>query len=226
MDVSTFTLEDPIEYRMALVRQTQVKEEVGLTFSAGLRALLRQDPDIILVGETRDTETAQLMVRAAVTGHLVLSSLHTNDAPGAIPRLLDMGVDAFLLPASLLAVLGQRLVRKICPKCREEVANPQAVFESLKVTPPAGPGEFRLWRGRGCAACNHVGYKGRVGIYELMVLDERYHDPILRRAGAPEFLRLARESGMRTMFEDGLLKAAQGATTVEELLRVTMPSTH
>ena len=226
MDVSTFTLEDPIEYRMALVRQTQVKEEVGLTFSAGLRALLRQDPDIILVGETRDTETAQLMVRAAVTGHLVLSSLHTNDAPGAIPRLLDMGVDAFLLPASLLVVLGQRLVRKICPKCREEVANPQAVFESLKVTPPAGPGEFRLWRGRGCAACNHVGYKGRVGIYELMVLDERYHDPILRRAGAPEFLRLARESGMRTMFEDGLLKAAQGATTVEELLRVTMPSTH
>jgi len=156
----------------------------------------------------------------------VLSSLHTNDAPGAIPRLLDMGVDAFLLPASLLAVLGQRLVRKICPKCREEVANPQAVFESLKVTPPAGPAELRLWRGRGCAACNHVGYKGRVGIYELMVLDERYHDPILRRAGAPEFLRLARESGMRTMFEDGLLKAAQGATTVEELLRVTMPSTH
>ncbi len=138
MDVSTFTLEDPIEYRMPLVRQTQIREEVGLTFSGGLRALLRQDPDIILVGETRDTETAQLMVRAALTGHLVFSTLHTNDAPGAIPRLLDMGVDAFLLPASLLAVLAQRLVRTICPNCKEELKDPESVFGSLKIEPPAG----------------------------------------------------------------------------------------
>src|SRR5580765_2092576 len=128
-EVSTFTLEDPIEYRMSLVRQTQVKEEIGLTFSNGLRSLLRQDPDIILVGETRDTETAQLMVRAALTGHLVFSTLHTNDAPGAIPRLLDMGVDAFLLPASLLAVLAQRLVRNICPNCKEEVRDPESIFK-------------------------------------------------------------------------------------------------
>src|SRR6516225_4474114 len=162
MEVSTFTLEDPIEYRMALVRQTQIHEEAGLTFSGGLRALLRQDPDIILVGETRDTETAQLMVRAALTGHLVFSTLHTNDAPGAIPRLLDMGVDAFLLPASLLAVLGQRLVRTICPNCKEEIKDPERVFEELKIDPTrllnsagftsdsplaTSPSPLKLWRG-------------------------------------------------------------------------------
>jgi type IV pilus assembly protein PilB len=193
---------------------------MGLTFSSGLRALLRQDPDIILVGETRDTETAQLMVRAALTGHLVFSTLHTNDAPGAVPRLIDMGVDPFLLPASLLAVLAQRLVRTICPNCKEEVKDPASILEQLKIQPP--PGEpVRLWRGAGCAACNRTGYKGRAGIFELMTVDERFHDPILRRAGAPEYLRLGRERGMRTMFEDGLLKAAQGVTTVEELLRVT-----
>jgi type IV pilus assembly protein PilB len=221
MDVSTFTLEDPIEYRMPLVRQTQVHEEAGLTFSNGLRALLRQDPDIILVGETRDTETAQLMVRAALTGHLVFSTLHTNDAPGAIPRLLDMGVDSFLLPASLLAVLGQRLVRTICPKCKEELSNPEKVFDELKITPPRVDGPLKLFRGRGCPHCNQSGYKGRIGIYELMIVDERFHDPIIHRAGAPEFLRLAEERGMKSMFDDGVLKATQGVTTVEELLRVT-----
>jgi type IV pilus assembly protein PilB len=221
MEVSTFTLEDPIEYRMPLVRQTQVHEDAGLTFSNGLRALLRQDPDIILVGETRDTETAQLMVRAALTGHLVFSTLHTNDAPGAIPRLLDMGVDGFLLPASLLAVLGQRLVRTICPNCKEEVAHPEKVFEEINLTPPVTGSELKLFRGRGCNTCNQSGYKGRVGIYELMVVDERFHDPIIKRAGAPEFERLGRERGMTSMFEDGVLKATQGVTTVEELLRVT-----
>ncbi|HLH52343.1 MAG TPA: ATPase, T2SS/T4P/T4SS family [Verrucomicrobiae bacterium] len=220
MEVSTFTLEDPIEYRMPLVRQTQVHEEAGLTFSSGLRALLRQDPDIILVGETRDTETAQLMVRAALTGHLVFSTLHTNDAAGAIPRLIDMGVDPFLLPASLLGVLAQRLVRTICPHCKEEVEQPEKIFQHSKITPPAGYPP-RLWRGAGCAACNQTGYKGRIGIYELMMVDDRFHDPILKRVGAPEFLRLGQERGMKTMFEDGILKAVQGHTTVEELLRVT-----
>ena len=221
MQVSTFTLEDPIEFRMPVVRQTQVKEDVGLTFSAGLRALLRQDPDIILVGETRDTETAQLMVRAALTGHLVFSTLHTNDAPGAIPRLLDMGVDPFLLPASLLAVLGQRLVRTICPRCKEPVKDPKSVLAKLKVTPPQTDAPLQLWQGTGCPACSQTGYKGRQGIFELMVLDERFHDPILHRAGAPEYLRLAREGGMRTMFEDGLAKATQGLTTLEEVLCAT-----
>jgi type IV pilus assembly protein PilB len=219
VEVSTFTLEDPIEYRMPLVRQTQVKEEIGLTFSAGLRSLLRQDPDIILVGETRDTETAQLMVRAALTGHLVFSTLHTNDAAGAIPRLVDMGVEPYLLPASLIAVLAQRLVRTLCPECRQEIENPAQVFAQSRLTPPAG--ELHLWRGTGCAHCNRRGFKGRQGIFELMAVDERFHDPIVHRAGAPEYLRLAQEAGMRTMFDDGLAKALRGVTTIEELLRVT-----
>jgi type IV pilus assembly protein PilB len=221
MEVSTFTLEDPIEYRMPLVRQTQINEDMGLTFSSGLRALLRQDPDIILVGETRDTETAQLMVRAALTGHLVFSTLHTNDASGAIPRLVDMGVDPFLLPDSLLAVQAQRLVRGICDHCKEEVKNADEVLGRLKITPPAGSGPLKLWRGRGCPDCNQSGYKSRQGIFELMKLDERFHDPIIHRAGAPEYLRLARERGMHTMFEDGLFKVSKGVTTIEELLRVT-----
>jgi len=222
MDVSTFTLEDPIEYRMPLVRQTQINEDTGLTFSSGLRALLRQDPDIILVGETRDTETAQLMVRAALTGHLVFSTLHTNDAAGAIPRLVDMGVEPYLLPSSLLAVLAQRLVRGLCEQCKEDINHPGEVFEKLKVPPPAGlTGPPQLWRAKGCPACNQSGYKGRQGIFELMTLDDRYHDPIIHRAGAPEYLRLARERGMRTLFEDGLFKAIKGVTTIEELMRVT-----
>jgi type IV pilus assembly protein PilB len=220
MDVTTFTLEDPIEYRMPLVRQTQIKEEIGLTFSNGLRALLRQDPDIILVGETRDTETAQLMVRAALTGHLVLSTLHTNDAAGAIPRLVDMGVEPYLLPACLNAVLAQRLVRTICRHCKEEVPDAEEVLAKLKITPQAG-GPGHLWRGAGCLHCKGSGYRGRKGIYELMVVGQRFHDPIVARAGAPAYLRLGQEQGMRTMFEDGLLKASQGITTIEELLRVT-----
>jgi type IV pilus assembly protein PilB len=220
MDVSTFTLEDPIEFRMPLVRQTQVKEDVGLTFSAGLRALLRQDPDIILVGETRDTETAQLMVRAALTGHLVFSTLHTNDAPGAIPRLVDMGVEPYLLPACLVGVLGQRLVRTLCPKCRKEMTDAEATYVQLGIAPPAGL-PARLWQQQGCAECKNTGYRGRQGVFELMMLDHRFHDPIVRRAGAPEYMQLAREGGMRTMFEDGVLKAAQGTTTLEELMRVT-----
>ena len=220
MEISTFTLEDPIEYRMPILRQTQIKEEIGLTFSAGLRALLRQDPDVILVGETRDTETAQLMVRAALTGHLVFSTLHTNDAAGALPRLMDMGVDPYLLPASLLAVLGQRLVRKICTYCREEVPHPERVFASFGIQPdPQMP--VKLFRGAGCPHCKNTGYKGRSGIHELMVIDERFHDPIMKRAGAPEYVRLGKEKGMRTMFEDGVRKSMQGVTTLEELFKAT-----
>lgn len=225
MEVSVFTLEDPIEYRMPLIRQTQIIEEIGLTFSNGLRTLLRQDPDVILVGETRDTETAQLMVRAALTGHLVFSTLHTNDAAGAIPRLVDMGVEPYLLPASLLAILAQRLVRRVCEHCKEEIKNPEQVFEQLQVTPPEGI-KPQLWRGAGCSDCKHSGYRGRLGIFELMEIDDRFHDPIIHRAGAPEYLRLAREKGMKTMFEDGVVKACQGKTTIEELLRVTRMTGH
>lgn len=219
-ELSIFTLEDPVEIRMPGIRQTQIREDVGLTFSAGLRSLLRQDPDVILVGETRDTETAQLMIRAALTGHLVFSTLHTNDAPGAIPRLLDMGVEPFLLPDSLLAVLAQRLVRRLCPRCKEPIDDPEKVFADLKVPPLEGR-PLRLWRSVGCEACNDTGFKGRQGIFELMMVDGRFHDPIVRRAGAHEFARLAQEGGMATMFEDGLRVAMEGGTTIQELLRVT-----
>jgi len=225
MECSTFTLEDPIEYRMPLIRQTQIREEVGLTFSAGLRSLLRQDPDIILVGETRDTETAQLMVRAALTGHLVFSTLHTNDAAGAIPRLVDMGVEPYLLPASLIAVLAQRLVRNLCPCCKQESEEAVRLFRDLGIASPAGPNP-RLWEAKGCPECRGTGYRGRQGIFELMMLDERFHDPIVSRAGAPEYLRLARERGMRTMFEDGVIKVVNGVTTLDELLRVTRLDDH
>ena len=220
LDVSTFTLEDPIEYRLPVLRQTQIKEEVGLTFSMGLRALLRQDPDIILVGETRDTETAQLMIRAALTGHLVFSTLHTNDSAGAMPRLMDMGVDPYLLPSSLLGILAQRLVRKICASCKTEVRDAERVFKSMMVQPIPGM-PMALYKGKGCVDCKNTGYRGRSGIHELMVIDERFHDPIMKRAGAPEYLRLAKERGMRTMFEDGVVKAQMGITTLEELLKAT-----
>ena len=220
IQTSVFTLEDPIEYRMNLVRQTQVQEDVGLTFSRGLRALLRQDPDVILVGETRDQETAQLMVRAALTGHLVFSTLHTNDAVGAIPRLIDMGVEPFLLPASLIGVVGQRLVRRICNHCKKPVDNPQRTLDQFRVEMPEGLPQ-QLWQGTGCDHCANTGYKGRIGIYELLNVDERFHEPILQRASAQVYSRLAAEGGMKTMFEDGLTKATLGQTTLEELMRVT-----
>src|ERR1043166_880621 len=220
MDVSVFTLEDPIEYRMPVIRQTQVKEEIGLTFSAGLRALLRQDPDVILVGETRDTETAQLMIRAALTGHLGFSTVHTHDAAGALPRLMDMGVEPYLLPASLLAILAQRLVRTICSTCKQLIKAPGRVCEQLKMEPPPGL-PLQLWRGEGCPECKNSGFRGRQGIFELMTIDASFHDPIVKRAASQEFFEIARKQGMRTMFEDGLEKAVQGLTTIEELLRVT-----
>ena len=217
---SVFTLEDPVEYTMSEIRQTQIREDIGLTFGSGLRTLLRQDPDIILVGETRDTETAQLMVRAALTGHLVFTTLHTNDAPGAIPRLVDMGVEPYLLPASLIGVLAQRLVRRVCPQCREPMEQPEKVFANLKIPIPEGV-PLELFRGRGCGVCKGSGFKGRMAVFELMMLDHRFHDPIVRRCGAPEFSKLAHEAGMTTMFEDGVRRAMLGATTVEEVLRVT-----
>jgi type II secretory ATPase GspE/PulE/Tfp pilus assembly ATPase PilB-like protein len=218
-ELSIFTLEDPVELRRQGMRQTQIKDDVGLTFSAGLRALLRQDPDVILVGETRDTETATLMVRAALTGHLVFTSLHTNDAPSAIPRLLDMGVEPFLLPGALVGVLAQRLVRRLCERCRKPVEDVDAELAHYEV---ALPGDLprALWRPGGCPVCAGTGYKGRHGIFELMILDETFHQPIIKRAGASTFVELAKQRGMKTMFDDGLRLATQGTSTIEEVLRV------
>jgi len=216
---SIFTLEDPVELRRPGLRQTQIREEVGLTFATGLRALLRQDPDVILVGETRDTETAQLLVRAALTGHLVFSTLHTNDAPGAIPRLLDMGVEPFLLPGALVAVLAQRLVRRLCVHCRVPVSDPERAFADAQLTPPATK-PLQLWDPRGCPACGGTGYRGRQAIFELMNVDASFHRPIVNRAATDEYVRLARAAGMASMFEDGLRQAVSGVTTLSEVLRV------
>ncbi|MBN9689550.1 MAG: type II/IV secretion system protein [Verrucomicrobia bacterium] len=219
-DTAVFTLEDPVEMPMDGVRQTQILEEAGLTYSTALRALLRQDPDVILVGETRDTETAQLMVRAALTGHVILTTLHTNDAAGAVPRLVDMGVEPGLLPGSLNAILAQRLVRRLCSACREPVADAPSLWstvEGLRISPL----EPRAWQARGCSQCRHSGYRGRMGVFELLLPDERFHDLIVGRASRAELVRRARELGMRSLFENGVPRVWAGDTTWEELQQAT-----
>lgn len=221
-DISIFTLEDPVELVLPGIRQTQIREEIGLSFGSALRSLLRQDPDVILVGETRDMETASLMVRAALTGHLVFSTLHTNDAPGAIPRLLDMGVEPCLLPDSLVAVIGQRLVRRLCIHCRERVVDPAALLAGLPVPFTSDP--VTLWASHGCSECSGAGYRGRQALFEILLLDERFHDPVMNRAPHSEFLRLAREGGMRTLFEDGWRRALDGTTTLAEVAQAARPT--
>jgi type IV pilus assembly protein PilB len=217
---SIFTLEDPVEYQLTLVRQTQVNEGIGLTFAEGLRTLLRQDPDVILVGETRDRETAQLMVRAALTGHLVFSTLHTNDAVGAVPRLVDLGVEPYLLAPTLQAVLGQRLVRRLCPECRLPVENAESVLRSLGVDlPPERP--LRLWRAGGCGQCQNTGYQGRVGIHELLLVEPSFYAAMVPRVDVPGLQAMARAQGFRSLYEDGVSKAMQGVTSLEEVVRVT-----
>jgi len=216
---SVFTLEDPIEYELPLVRQTQINSDIGMTFPVGLRALLRQDPDVIMVGEIRDRETAELSIRAAFTGHLVLSTLHTNDAIGALPRLMDMGVEPFLLPPALIAIIGQRLIRRLCEGCKTERLDAELALQAAQVKIPEGMAP-RLWEGKGCETCGGSGYRGRVGIFEILAFDERFHEPILHGPDLNEIRRLAKEAGMRTMVEDGIDKALSGVTTVEEVLRV------
>jgi len=211
------TLEDPVEYHLSSIRQTQVEPDVGLTFARGLRALLRQDPDVILVGEIRDAETAEIAVRSALTGHLVLSTLHTNDASGAIPRLIDMKIEPFLLSSAMAGVIAQRLVRRICEKCRERIEPPSDIAEELGLAP--GRGTYA--RGAGCRACGGTGYRGRVGIFEVFEVTEPIRDLVAARAPAEELSRAARRSGMRTLREDGWQKVAAGVTTAEEVMRVT-----
>ena len=217
---SVFTLEDPIEYQMPMIRQTQVNPDIDMTFAAGLRALLRQDPDVILVGEIRDQETADLAMRAALTGHLVFSTLHTNNALGAIPRLIDMGIEPFLIASALTAIIGQRLVRCICPGCKVERADSEQVLGELQVQLP-NDSPRRLWTGTGCPSCNNTGYKGRAGIYEIIEVTDQLHDPIVHGPDIPAMQAILHKQGMPTMFLDGLQKALNGITTVEEVLRVT-----
>ncbi len=217
---SVFTLEDPIEYQMPMIRQTQVNPDIGMTFATGLRALLRQDPDVILVGEIRDQETADLAMRAALTGHLVFSTLHTNDAIGAIPRLIDMGIEPFLLASALTAVIGQRLVRCICRGCKVEREDSELVLAEIQVELP-NDSPSRLWTGAGCQACNNTGYSGRAGIYEIIQITDQFHAPIVNGPDIADIQAMIHKQDMPTMFQDGLQKALNGLTTLEEIVRVT-----
>ena len=217
-DRKIITVEDPVEYQLKGVNQIPVKPKIGLTFATGLRHIVRQDPDVILIGEIRDLETAEIAIQAALTGHMVFSTLHTNDAPGAITRLQDMGVEAYLVASVLEGVLAQRLVRRICTACRVPDTPSAADLEALGIE---GAGDRRLYRGRGCDECRGTGYRGRTGIYELFPITEEARSLILRRAPTRDIRRHAIEAGMVTIRMDGWLKAGEGVTTVEEILRVT-----
>jgi len=217
-DRKIITIEDPVEYQLRGVNQIAVKPKIGLTFATGLRHIVRQDPDVILIGEIRDLETAEIAIQSALTGHLVFSTLHTNDAPSAITRLEDMGVQPYLIASVLQGVLAQRLVRRICAACRCPDTPPAADIEALGIRPAPGT---TLWRGQGCDACRGTGYRGRSGIYELFAITEEVQSLILRRVSSREIRRHALEAGMSTLRADGWAKACAGVTTVEELLRVT-----
>ena len=213
------TIEDPVEYRLRGVTQMQVKPGIGLTFARGLRHIVRQDPDIILVGEIRDRETAEIAIHAALTGHLVFSTLHTNDSAGAITRLLEMGIEDYLLASALIGVLAQRLVRLICPACRVKYASVTHQIKGLAKSPPFAVKQHYI--GQGCSNCAHTGYQGRVGIFELLQVNEEIRRFILNRADAVALGQVAQRQGMKTLAEDGWDKVSQGLTTVQEVLRVT-----
>jgi general secretion pathway protein E len=217
-DRKIITVEDPVEYQLKGVNQIPVKPKIGLTFATGLRHIVRQDPDVILIGEVRDLETAEIAIQASLTGHLVFSTLHTNDAPGAITRLQDMGVEPYLVSSVLEGVLAQRLVRRICAACRATDSPAAGDLSALGIAGTAG---VRLYRGRGCDECRGTGYRGRTGIYELFPISEDARGLILRRAPTREIRRAALEAGMITLRLDGWAKACEGVTTVEEVLRVT-----
>jgi len=216
--VKIITVEDPVEYQLKGVNQIAVKPKIGLTFAQGLRHIVRQDPDVILVGEIRDLETAEIAIQASLTGHLVFSTLHTNDAPGAITRLQDMGVEGYLVASVLEGVLAQRLVRRICPACRVPDTPSQADLDALGIEAPPGT---ELFRGKGCDECRGTGYRGRSGIYELFTIDEDARSLILRHASTRDIRQHAIQRGMVTLRVDGYKRACEGVTTVEEILRVT-----
>lgn len=215
--LNIITVEDPVEYQLEGINQIQVREEVGLTFAAGLRSILRQDPDIVMVGEIRDTETAQIATRASLTGHLVLSTLHTNSAVESIARLMDMGIEAYLITSSLEGVVAQRLVRRVCRDCSEQrppTPTEQTVFLQHEMVVSS------ITSGKGCVACNHTGYKGRLAIHEVLAIDDELKRMILQKEGTVELLKVAQSNGFKTLMLDGLNKAVQGLTTVEEIVRV------
>jgi len=212
------TVEDPVEYQLDFCNQVHVNDKIGLTFASALRSLLRQDPDVIMIGEIRDNETARIAVQAALTGHLVLSTLHTNDAASSITRLVNIGIDAYLIAASVNAVLAQRLVRKICPKCRAVYQIPENMRRYVE---RAGIDPQQLLHGAGCDHCRGSGYRGRIGIYEMLLVDDNFRDMINKDPSVNNMRRVFQASGANTLFEDGIIKVRQGLTTIEEVLRVT-----
>ncbi|MFH1582780.1 MAG: GspE/PulE family protein, partial [Candidatus Falkowbacteria bacterium] len=238
-EVNIMTIEDPIEYRMPRVNQSQVNPKIGYTFATGLRAFLRQDPNIIMVGEIRDQETAEIAIHAAMTGHLVLSTLHTNDAVTTLPRLSDMGVPAFLVASTTNIIIAQRLVRKICPNCIQsykldkqtivelkqqlDLENIMKTLEEKKIIINASQGIEALlfYRGKGCKQCSNSGYKGRLGIYEVLEVTDEMSELILKKASPTELKKQAEKQNMLTIIEDGFIKTKNGITTIEEIMRVT-----
>ncbi len=220
-DKNVVTLEDPIEYQLSGISQTQVNEKKGMTFATGLRNVLRQDPDIIMIGEIRDQETAEMAIQSALTGHMVYSTLHTNDATSAVTRLLDLGIEPYLVASSLAGVLAQRLVRRICEHCRTEIMLAPDQVEQV------GDGDSRqwmgkAWKGNGCSECRSTGYLGRLGIFEMVIIDEPIRSLIQRQANASEIRRTAMQGGMKLLRDDGMTKVLAGKTTLEEVLRVSM----
>jgi type IV-A pilus assembly ATPase PilB len=220
-DKKLITVEDPVEYQMGGINQVQVNADIGMTFPSALRSILRQAPNIIMIGEIRDVETANIAINASLTGHLVFSTLHTNDAPSAVARLVDIGVQPFLVSSAVRAIVAQRLVRKLCPKCTEPYEMTEGEMSALGIN-PSSLGEATVMKGRGCEACKHLGYKGRMGIFEIFLIDDEVRHMVNNKASTVELRKRAREMGMRTLREDGIRKVLAGMTTPEEVIAVTM----
>ncbi len=218
------TVEDPIEYQLPGVGQMQIKPKINLTFANCLRHVLRQDPDVIMIGEIRDVETAEIAIQASLTGHLVLSTLHTNDSASAITRLIDMGIEPYLISSSVVAVMAQRLLRLICPECKKACTPEEEIASQWGENEKLSPIRGQFYRGFGCENCLETGYLGRTGIFELLIIDDDIKDLIIKRSGSYIIKEAAVEKGMSTLREDGLQKALAGETTLEEVCRVTQDS--
>jgi type IV pilus assembly protein PilB len=224
IETKIITTEDPVEYDIDGLIQVQMNSDIGLTFARCLRSILRQDPDVILVGEIRDLETAEIAIHSSLTGHLVFSTLHTNDAPTAITRLLDLGLEPYLVTATLEAIVAQRLVRRICTNCRSEFEPTEEMLWELGITPDEVRGRTFFF-GKGCEQCNNTGYRGRTGIYEIMRLDEALKDLIMQQSSTGVIAEEARKRGMRSLRDSGLLSIYDGITTIEEVVKATVVHT-
>jgi type IV pilus assembly protein PilB len=221
-DINIITLEDPVEYRINNIRQVQLNRKAGMTFASGLRSILRQDPDVVMVGEIRDAETAAISVQAAQTGHRVFSTMHTNDATGVITRFIDMGIEPFLISSVLLVSFAQRLVRTVCPYCKEQYNPPEKALADFGITVEEAK-KSTFQRGRGCSQCKNTGYKGRTGLFEVLVNDEMIQDMIMKRKASQEITRAAVAAGkLRTLREDAAIKVMKGITTLEEAASAVM----